>query len=212
MAPLANSFAPGFVEVLHIDQLIANCAVVKNFLILQVRTNVRELPSRSYADVTPYLRRLQVVRLRQAQAAKKLFDVEFRAAVDRHLDDAGLSRKWLGEQLGISESTISRLLSGGTKPSLEYIVAVEVALGLKRGTFLRQAGFVDDDLGVSLEQMISYDPRLNLDQRSTLLQIVRSFLVQNALDDTEVVTLPMAAKGTVKPRRGRPVQKPRPNT
>ncbi len=126
------------------------------------------------------------MRLRTVQEMLTMLGMGFRQAVEMQLRETGRDRRWLCEQTGISESVLSRLLAGHIKPSLPHLLSIETALGLRRGHFLRQAGFVDDG-DVTLEQMISYDNRFNVDQRSALLQVVRDFTAANfSLEPGEV--------------------------
>lgn len=208
MATLPHPLAPGFVEVLHDVQFIATCERVKHFLNLQVRTDVRELHQTYSIDVVWHLRRLQVVELREAQEMLTMPGMDFGAEIEQRLHELGRDRPWLRVTTGLGESVLSRIMTNTTRPTLPQMLVLETALGLRRGHFLRQAGFVEDATDVTLEQMISWDPRLTTAQRSALHRIVEDIKKANFAKEelASVTTLPTAptraaARKAPKPKR-----------
>lgn len=75
-------------------------------------------------------------------------------AVDELLGDR--TRDWLAKELQVEDSTISRLLSGQTRPRVDQIVAIEEALGAPRGYLFRALGVVDD--ATTLDALIEATP------------------------------------------------------
>lgn len=110
-----------------------------------------------------------------------MLGVAMKESVEQRLEELNKDRRWLCEQTGIEESVLSRLLNDKINHKLPYLIPIEDALGLRRGHFLRQAGFVADDSEITLEQMISYDPRLSIASRTTLLEVLRSMIVAELL-------------------------------
>lgn len=115
--------------------------------------------------------------LRPTQETQTVAAVKLREAIKSHLRP-GRGVEWLASELGVEGSTVLRWIEGPTTIKLDHVVAIEDKLGLTRGDLLRAAGYVDTG-DVSLEQMISYDSRLNIDQRSALFRIVGDMVAAN---------------------------------
>lgn len=71
----------------------------------------------------------------------------------------GRKPRWLAGELGLDPSLISRTLSGGIGLPLDRLVAIEHALGKRRGFLLRAAGLVEDSQTV--RESIETDPALS---------------------------------------------------
>lgn len=67
------------------------------------------------------------------------------AAVRLAREGVGVTQAELGRRLGIASQEMNRYERGGSRLSLERIVDVERVLGVRAGTVLRLAGFVDDN-------------------------------------------------------------------
>lgn len=51
--------------------------------------------------------------------------------------------KWLAEGIGVSPSTVSRILNGNQTPTLEQLAGIARRLGVSRRSLLQSAGYLD---------------------------------------------------------------------
>lgn len=84
-------------------------------------------------------------------------------AIRRVMETAGVSPAELAERLGVNASTVSRLVSGESEPSIERIAQIEKALGVPAGRIYRSAGLVADDDGRTTQDIIECDPLLTVE-------------------------------------------------
>lgn len=126
--------------------------------------------------------------LHKTQRGVQSVGVRLAAALDDRMTREGRSNVWLGSQIGKSKFVVGRLRSGETEMSVDRVRAIETALGLGLGDMLREAGYFEpiETAGVTRVRRLARD------------------LV------TQSDTLPIAASGKAKPRRGTPVTKPQP--
>lgn len=90
-------------------------------------------------------------------------------AVDALLD--GKTREWLSTELGVEDSTVSRLLSGHTRIRVDQVVALEETLKAPPGYLFRAMGLVPDD--TTVEQVIESHP-MSADLRRLLRAALRN--------------------------------------
>ena len=142
--------------------------------------------------------------LRRTQETQTVMTVRLRDAIASKLGPGRV--EWLARELGVEGTTVLRWINGPTAISLDHVVAIEDALALDRGDLLRAAGYVATG-DVTLKQMISYEPRFNVEQRVALLRIVDDFFTANATAEPSTVrvidTAPTrrAARKAPKPKR-----------
>ncbi len=148
---------------------------------------------------------MQVMGLRQPQETRKVRAVRLGTAIKEALGPR--SYGWLGEKVKLHETQIGRIINGQVKEiSMERVRDIEAALGLPQGDLFRAAGYVPSD-PLYLEQVISADTRLGLNERSALLQFLEH-LVAKRLGRPEL--LAADAQPGAKPKRGRRVTRPQP--
>lgn len=82
-----------------------------------------------------------------------------RSLIASELEDRGMQRQDLAAILGRDASVVTRLLSGGRRMQLTELAAVEDALGLLRGYFLRGADLVRDP--ACPREALANDPNLS---------------------------------------------------
>ena len=92
-------------------------------------------------------------------------------AIRDSMTSQGMTARQLADGLGVSESTISRLINGETRDlTVDRVLEIERALGEpQRGVLFRRARLVDDELTV--RQRIEADPLLDDDSRRFVLRV-----------------------------------------
>lgn len=93
---------------------------------------------------------------------------------------ANLSMPQLAEVAKISNPYLSQVERGLYKPSADVLKSIANALHLSAETMYSQAGLLDssaerDESHHGVEHAIKVDPRLNNDQKESLIRIYRSF-------------------------------------
>jgi transcriptional regulator with XRE-family HTH domain len=103
---------------------------------------------------------------------------------------ARLSLRRLSEIAGVSNPYLSQIERGLRRPSAEILQSIAKALKISAETLYVQAGILDQtDVDLSVPDAIHRDPRLNDEQKRSLLTIYESFVADhewNADDDDEV--------------------------
>ncbi len=99
--------------------------------------------------------------------------------------NARLSLRKLSERAGISNPYLSQIERGLRKPSAEILQSIARGLRISAETLYVRAGILDeptDDARQDLVSTIVADPTLNERQKQVLMEIYRSFQVENASD------------------------------
>lgn len=90
------------------------------------------------------------------------------AAIKDALGDR--SQAWLGEQLDLDPSVVSRIISGRiAELTVDRVAEIEQVLGVTAGTLLRAGGYVADQ--VTVADAITADATLNPEQKRTLRNV-----------------------------------------
>jgi transcriptional regulator with XRE-family HTH domain len=100
--------------------------------------------------------------------------------------NARLSLRKLSERAGISNPYLSQIERGLRKPSAEILQSIARGLRISAETLYVRAGILDeptDDAHRDLISTIVADPTLNDRQKQVLMEIYRSFQVENAAQD-----------------------------
>jgi transcriptional regulator with XRE-family HTH domain len=93
----------------------------------------------------------------------------------------GFTQAGLAEQVGVTQTQVSRWERGTQVPSLAIIEELEALFNIKPGTLLVEGGYVDSGI-TDVEMAIRQDKRINPQERA----IVAEFY-QVALDRAEAV-------------------------
>lgn len=96
--------------------------------------------------------------------------------------NARLSLRKLSERAGISNPYLSQIERGLRKPSAEILQSIARGLRISAETLYVRAGILDertDDAHLDLVSTIVSDPTLNERQKQVLMEIYRSFQVEN---------------------------------
>lgn len=80
---------------------------------------------------------------------------------------AGLSQVDIAEALGVDQPTVSKWARGMRRPPLDALPIVERMAGLRAGTILRRAGYVDDG-PCDVLAAIDADPDLDEEARTAI--------------------------------------------
>jgi len=101
--------------------------------------------------------------------------------------NARLSLRKLSEAAGISNPYLSQIERGLRKPSAEILQAIAKGLRISAETLYVQAGILDErrDDAPDLVDAILRDPSLNDRQRQALVEVYRSFQIENRGQDAE---------------------------
>jgi len=101
--------------------------------------------------------------------------------------NARLSLRKLSEAAGISNPYLSQIERGLRKPSAEILQAIAKGLRISAETLYVQAGILDErrDDAPDLVDAILRDPSLNDRQRQALVEVYRSFQIENRGHDAE---------------------------
>lgn len=99
---------------------------------------------------------------------------------------ASLSLRQLAEQAGVSNPYLSQIERGLRKPSAEVLQQIAKALRISAEQLYVRAGILDPDEreAGSVELTVLADPGLTERQKQSLLDVYRSFLAMNVLEDT----------------------------
>ncbi len=93
---------------------------------------------------------------------------------------ARLSVRELAKLADISNPYLSQVERGIYRPSAEVLKALANALNISAETLYARIGLLepnpDEDLAPSVEEAIRRDPRLNEEQKRTLIDVYRAFL------------------------------------
>jgi transcriptional regulator with XRE-family HTH domain len=92
---------------------------------------------------------------------------------------AKLSLRQLADLAKVSNAYLSQIERGVYKPSAKVLKHLSEALHVSAETLYARAGLLeenpDSDIQPSVEEAVRLDPRLNTDQKETLLRIYRGF-------------------------------------
>lgn len=92
---------------------------------------------------------------------------------------AKLSLRQLADLAKVSNAYLSQIERGVYKPSAKVLKHLSEALHVSAETLYARAGLLDEntnsDIQPTVEEAIRLDPRLNTDQKETLLRIYRGF-------------------------------------
>lgn len=92
---------------------------------------------------------------------------------------AQLSLRQLAELAKVSNAYLSQIERGVYKPSAKVLKALSEALHVSAETLYARAGLLeehpDSDIRPSVEETIRLDPRLNTEQKETLIRVYRGF-------------------------------------
>jgi transcriptional regulator with XRE-family HTH domain len=92
---------------------------------------------------------------------------------------AKLSLRQLAEVAKVSNAYLSQIERGVYKPSAKVLKHLSEALHVSAETLYARAGLLeehpDPDVHPSVEDAIRLDPRLNTDQKETLIRVYRGF-------------------------------------
>jgi len=101
--------------------------------------------------------------------------------------NARLSLRKLSEAAGISNPYLSQIERGLRKPSAEILQAIAKGLRISAETLYVQAGILDErrEGTTDLVDVILRDPSLNDRQKQALIEVYRSFQVENRGQDAE---------------------------
>lgn len=83
-----------------------------------------------------------------------------------------MSQADLASATRTNQTTISQYERAVTRPSLDTVVALEEALGLRRGSLLVAAGYVEVGAPVTVEDAIREDPGIDDIAREYLLALL----------------------------------------
>ncbi len=81
---------------------------------------------------------------------------------------ARVSQLDIAAALGVDQPTVSKWARGMRRPPLDALPVTEGLCGVRRGTILRRAGYVED-VGGGVREAVLADPDLSEDDRRTLL-------------------------------------------
>ena len=92
---------------------------------------------------------------------------------------AKMSLRQLAEVAKVSNAYLSQIERGVYKPSAKVLKHLSEALHVSAETLYARAGLLEEDpdadVTPSTEEAIRLDPRLNTDQKETLLRVYRGF-------------------------------------
>lgn len=80
---------------------------------------------------------------------------------------ARVSQLDIAAALGVDQPTVSKWARGMRRPPLDALPVTEDVCGVRKGTILRRAGYVED--GCNFRDAVLADPDLSEDDRRTLL-------------------------------------------
>lgn len=94
---------------------------------------------------------------------------------------ANLSLRQLAKLARVSNPYLSQIERGVYKPSADVLKAIADALQLSAESLFARAGLLDQERPASggVEEAVRLDPRLNAEQKTTLLRVYRSFLAES---------------------------------
>ena len=91
-----------------------------------------------------------------------------------------LSLRKLADRAGVSNPYLSQIERGLRRPSAEILQQIALALEISAETLYVRAGILDErPPETDLTEAIRRDPRLTDDQKTTLVQVYRSFVAAN---------------------------------
>lgn len=91
-----------------------------------------------------------------------------------------LSLRKLADRAGVSNPYLSQIERGLRRPSAEILQQIAHALEISAETLYVRAGILDErPPETDLTEAIRRDPRLTDDQKTTLVQVYRSFVAAN---------------------------------
>ncbi len=97
---------------------------------------------------------------------------------------AKLSLRQLADLAKVSNAYLSQIERGVYKPSAKVLKHLSEALHVSAETLYARAGLLEEDpdadVRPSVEDAIRLDPRLNTDQKETLLRVYRGFTTPEA--------------------------------
>ena len=101
---------------------------------------------------------------------------------------AALSLRELAEQSGVSNPYLSMVERGVRNPSAQVLQQIAKALQISAEQLYIRAGLlsVEDDMGGSVQLAVLNDPRLSDEQKSTMLDLYSSYVVE--LEDEQRAT------------------------
>jgi transcriptional regulator with XRE-family HTH domain len=100
---------------------------------------------------------------------------------------ARLSLRKLSDMAQISNPYLSQIERGLRKPSAEILQQLAKALRISAETLYVQAGILDERRSVGdLESAIHAESSLTESQKRALVQVYRSFLIENKTDTTQL--------------------------
>ena len=92
---------------------------------------------------------------------------------------AKLSLRQLAKAAQVSNAYLSQVERGVYKPSAKVLKHLSEALHVSAETLYARAGLLDErdpsDVAPSVEDAVRLDPRLNAEQKETLIRVYRSF-------------------------------------
>lgn len=106
-------------------------------------------------------------------------------ALRQTYEAAGFTQVRLSEATGIDQQTISKYARGAVQPSLDVVVAVEDACGAARGSILRLAGYVSDELDVA--SALRSDPHLDAEGRELVSSLYAYCRRKRSSEDADLV-------------------------
>lgn len=93
-------------------------------------------------------------------------------AVRDEVVKAGINPAELSRRLGVSESTVSRLIGGEVQDvTVDRIVQIERALGVPAGRVFRRAGLVTPEDGETVRDKLLADPSLTAEELLFVLRV-----------------------------------------
>ncbi len=99
---------------------------------------------------------------------------------------ARLSLRKLSDMAQISNPYLSQIERGLRKPSAEILQQLAKALRISAETLYVQAGILDERRSAGdLESAIDAEPNLTESQKRALVQVYKSFLIENKSDSTQ---------------------------
>jgi transcriptional regulator with XRE-family HTH domain len=98
--------------------------------------------------------------------------------------NAKMSLRRLGDVAGVSNVYLSQIETGLKRPSADILQKIAKGLQISAETLYVHAGILDDQRHGSSEAAIMADRRLSNAQRQALLTVLRSYLADNAAEDT----------------------------
>jgi transcriptional regulator with XRE-family HTH domain len=109
---------------------------------------------------------------------------QFRKALRRAREEAGLSMNALGRDLGVSQSAVWQWEDGKAAPRPEMLAKLEQRLDVTAGSFARLLGYLPTaEPGrpvSSVAEAVRADPRLGDRERELLLGMYRQLVKQRA--------------------------------